>query len=210
MSSWDSDFILPVTKQFCTYNEISCSLSNGIILNDDEHLCLFFVFRLRLLMNNLLKIFFSLERVPILLPPDHNTLLKHMINVQWGVRQVFANGANGMCQWGWSRGNWSFPMFDLTYSDNGELHEKETKNYLPEEKVAILKRHLVDKLPLSDLCDEYALHPTVFYRWQKEFFDHGAAAFERDSIRQKNNEAVRIRELEQKLQRKNEVLSELM
>lgn len=88
--------------------------------------------------------------------------------------------------------------------------KRKRKKYQPEEKVAILKRHLVDKVPVSDLCDEYTLHPTVFYRWLKEFFEHGAAAFERDTARQKNKEAERIKELEAKLQRKNEVLSELM
>jgi transposase len=46
------------------------------------------------------------------------------------------------------------------------------------EKVRILRRHLVDKVPLSDACDEYALCPTVFYRWQKMFFENGVAAFE--------------------------------
>jgi len=71
--------------------------------------------------------------------------------------------------------------------------KRKRKNYQPEEKVAILKRHLVDKVPVSDLCDEYTLHPTVFYRWLKEFFEHGAAAFERDSARQKNKEVERIR-----------------
>ena len=39
---------------------------------------------------------------------------------------------------------------------------KERKNYTAEEKVAILKRHLVDKEPISSLCDELALQPTVF------------------------------------------------
>lgn len=88
--------------------------------------------------------------------------------------------------------------------------KRKRKKYQPEEKVVILKRHLMDKVPVSDLCDEYTLHPTVFYRWLKEFFEHGAAAFERDTARQKNKEAERIKELEAKLQRKNEVLSELM
>lgn len=88
--------------------------------------------------------------------------------------------------------------------------KRKRKNYQPKEKLAILKRHLVDKEPVSDLCDKYDHHPTVFYQWKKEFFEHGAAAFERDSVRQKNKEAERIRELEQKLQHKNEVLSELM
>lgn len=83
-------------------------------------------------------------------------------------------------------------------------------NYKPEEKVAILKRHLVDKIPVSDLCDECKLQPTVFYRWQKEFFENGASAFVKETSREKRKEKERIQVLEQKLQRKHEVLSELM
>ena len=56
--------------------------------------------------------------------------------------------------------------------------KKQRKHYTPEEKVAILRRHLLEKEPISKLCDEVGLQPTVFYRWQKEFFENGAAAFE--------------------------------
>ena len=56
--------------------------------------------------------------------------------------------------------------------------KKHRKHYTPEEKVAILRRHLVEGVPISDLCDESGLQPTVFYRWQKEFFENGAAAFQ--------------------------------
>ena len=56
--------------------------------------------------------------------------------------------------------------------------KKERKHYTAEEKVAILRRHLLDKVPVSDLCEELGLRPTVFYRWQKEFFENGAAAFQ--------------------------------
>ena len=52
---------------------------------------------------------------------------------------------------------------------------KPRKNYTAEEKVAILKRHLVEKTPVSDLCDELGLNPTVFYNWQKLFFENGVA-----------------------------------
>jgi transposase-like protein len=45
--------------------------------------------------------------------------------------------------------------------------KKQRKQYTPEEKVAILRRHLVEGVPISDLCDERGLQPTVFYRWQK-------------------------------------------
>jgi len=32
--------------------------------------------------------------------------------------------------------------------------KKQRKHYAPEEKVAILRRHLVEGVPISDLCDE--------------------------------------------------------
>jgi transposase len=87
---------------------------------------------------------------------------------------------------------------------------KKRKNYTAQEKVSILKRYLIDRVAVSDLCDEYNLQPTVFYRWQKEFFENGAAAFEKDNSTQKKAEQKRIEQLEAKLQVKNEVLSELM
>jgi len=87
---------------------------------------------------------------------------------------------------------------------------KKRYNYTPEEKVFILKRHLVEQVPISDLCDEYNLQPKVFYLWQKQFFENGAAAFVRDNDRAKRDDAQRIQKLEEKLRRKHEVLSELM
>ena len=50
---------------------------------------------------------------------------------------------------------------------------------MPEEKVAVLRRRLLNKEPNLDACDELGLQPTVLYRWPKEFFENGAAAFER-------------------------------
>ena len=87
------------------------------------------------------------------------------------------------------------------------------KHYSNAEKVAILRLHLLEKKPVSDLCDQYGIHPTLFYRWQKEFFENGHAAFENRGKRHKAVEAVKDRKiaaLEEKLQRKNEVLAELM
>jgi transposase len=60
--------------------------------------------------------------------------------------------------------------------------KKQRKHYTPEEKVAILRRHLVEGVRISDLCDELGLQPTVFYRWQKEFFANGTAAFEQRGL----------------------------
>ena len=88
---------------------------------------------------------------------------------------------------------------------------KERKNHTAEEKVAILRRHLIEKVPVSDLCEEFGLHPTMFYRWLKEFFENGAAAFQiAGPSRPQAGRQKRIASLEAKLRTKNEVLAELM
>jgi transposase len=88
---------------------------------------------------------------------------------------------------------------------------KKTRNqYSAEEKVAILRRHLLDQEPISKLCDELDLQPTVFYRWQKEFFENGAAAFQTKLRPNHQPEQERIEYLTKKIQTKDEVLAELM
>ncbi len=87
---------------------------------------------------------------------------------------------------------------------------KPRKHYTAQEKIAILRRHLVEKVPVSDLCEQYQLQPTVFYRWQQELFTNGAVALERKNSNLNGAEQRKIAALEAKLTRKNEVLSELM
>ena len=87
---------------------------------------------------------------------------------------------------------------------------KQRKHYTPEEKVAILRRHLLEKEPISKLCDEVGLQPTVFYRWQKELFENGAAAFQAKAPSHHQPQQIRIQYLEKKIQTKDEVLAELM
>jgi transposase-like protein len=89
------------------------------------------------------------------------------------------------------------------------MHKKR-KNYTSPEKVSILKEHLIEKVPVSDLCDKYGLHPTVFYRWQKEFFEKSVGAFDNPRDTRAAKLEHKVKDLEEKLSRKNEVLSELM
>jgi transposase len=84
------------------------------------------------------------------------------------------------------------------------------RSFSAEEKVSILRRHLVDKVPVSNLCDEYGLNPTVFYRWQKEFFENGAAAFERRSDGRERKLEEKVAALTAKLAHKDEVIAEIM
>src|SRR3954453_13544522 len=88
--------------------------------------------------------------------------------------------------------------------------KKQRKHYGGEEKVAILRRHLLEKEAICKLCDELGMQPTAFYRWQKEFFENGAAAFQSKGRTDQQAEKECIEFLEKKIQRKDEVLAELM
>jgi transposase-like protein len=90
---------------------------------------------------------------------------------------------------------------------------RQRRHFTPEQKVALLRLHLLEKKPVSDLCEEHSLSVTLFYLWQKQFFDNGAAAFANSGNRQQavqDSKDRKITALEDKLQRKNEVLAELM
>lgn len=88
--------------------------------------------------------------------------------------------------------------------------ETKRRRFSGPEKVAILRRHFLEKTPVSDLCDELGLNPNVFYEWQRKFFENGAAAFER----QGNGEVRKLQEknsaLQAKLAHKDEVIAEIM
>src|ERR1700684_1027135 len=89
---------------------------------------------------------------------------------------------------------------------------KERQHYTSEEKVTILRRQLMDHAPVCDRCEELGRRPTVFYRWQKEFFEKGAAAFQSKErpAREVEEKQKRIEFLEKKVPTKDEVLAELM
>ena len=89
------------------------------------------------------------------------------------------------------------------------------KNFTPEQKVAIVRRHVLEGVPVSDLCDEQGIHATLYYNWQKQLFENGAVAFERrpnqaNQRRQQDAADRKIAQLEAKLQKKNEVVAELL
>ena len=88
----------------------------------------------------------------------------------------------------------------------------ERRHFEREQKVAALKRHLLEKVPFSNLCYELGISVILFYHWQKTFFENGAAAFDngRKSKAVEDANVRKIEALEAKLQRKNEVMAELM
>ena len=79
--------------------------------------------------------------------------------------------------------------------------------------MAILRAHLIDRVPISELCDKHDMQPTLFYHWQKKLFEQGAAVFDQPrgkSSRQQAAEVRKVEALEAKIREKNEVVAELL
>ena len=89
-------------------------------------------------------------------------------------------------------------------------NEIRRRRLAPDEKIAILKAHLVDKKPISDLCDQHGIQPSQFYRWQQEFFERGSLVFESRGEKPSTALERKVTALEEKLVRKDSVLAELL
>jgi transposase len=90
--------------------------------------------------------------------------------------------------------------------------QQQRRHFAGTEKVTILKRHLLDKVAVSDLCQEHDIYPNQFYGWLKDFFENGHVAFDngRKAKAVEDAKDKKIEQLEAKLTRKNEVMAELM
>lgn len=80
-----------------------------------------------------------------------------------------------------------------------------------EYKIKLLQQHLIDKVPVSELCDKEGIKPSLFYKWQQDLFKYGHEVFsETKPAKTKNTEQEKITSLEAKLAKKDHVLAELM
>ncbi len=85
---------------------------------------------------------------------------------------------------------------------------KKRKRFTPEQKAAALRRHLVDRIPISQVCEEAGIQPAVFYRWQKTAFEALPGLFEKKP-KNKSDKNDEIAALRQRLARKDEVIAEI-
>ena len=88
------------------------------------------------------------------------------------------------------------------------------KRFSAEEKVRLLRLHLIEKQAVSQICDENGLNPNVFYRWQKQFFENAPAAFGQGGNGRKDSTVKKLErqndQLTAKLATKDEVIAEIM
>lgn len=91
------------------------------------------------------------------------------------------------------------------------MSQTERRHFSGEEKVKILRMHLLEGKAVSEVCEQNNITPSLFYQWQRTFFENGARAFEGPgNARSEIKWEKQIEGLEARLQRKHEVLSELM
>ena len=89
---------------------------------------------------------------------------------------------------------------------------KQRRQFTPEDKATILRRHLADHVAVSDLCDEYHIQPTLFYLWQRQAFEQLSAALQDGRARRSQTQAVsadrvRITALEARLAKKDAIIA---
>ena len=87
-----------------------------------------------------------------------------------------------------------------------------------DEKIAMLREHLLEGAKVSDLCQHREVEPSLFYRWQKQLFENGASVLERGegkmvkgaSNTEQRKYEEKLKALEEKLQRKDAVIAALV
>jgi transposase len=93
---------------------------------------------------------------------------------------------------------------------------KNRRSFTDEFKAKIVRRHLAEKVPVSDLAAESEIQPSLIHLWVKQVLDQAEKAFERSHggkrrrVVEDNSDKRRIAQLEAKLANKNEVIAELM
>ena len=96
--------------------------------------------------------------------------------------------------------------------------KQKRRRFTADQKAAAVRRHLADKVPVSDICDELKIQPSVFYDWQRQVFEGLDGFFEqarggkraqaaRDHELERRDE--RIAKLEAKIARKDEIIADI-
>jgi transposase len=92
--------------------------------------------------------------------------------------------------------------------------KRSRRQFSSEDKACAVKRHVLGDETVSAVCEDLGVAPNQFYRWQKELFDHGAAAFEVKRRGPSPGGETRrmekkIESLEAKLAQKDNVIAEI-
>ena len=86
---------------------------------------------------------------------------------------------------------------------------KRRANFTAEAKVAILREHLLEKVPVSEVCERHEIGPSQFYTWQKQLFEQGPKTFERIPSGRERELERKIEKLQARARDRDEVIAEI-
>lgn len=91
------------------------------------------------------------------------------------------------------------------------MADQKRRSFTSQEKVAVLREHFLEGKAISAVCEKHQIAPSLFYYWQKQFFENGEAAFERNGRdgRQERELTQKVDVLEARLARKDAVIAEV-
>jgi len=94
------------------------------------------------------------------------------------------------------------------------MSKRSRRHFTTEQKAALLRRHLVDKVPVSDLCNEIGLQPSVFYQWLRQVHENLAGALTTTPAplgpsKREKELAAEVAQLKAKLAKKDGVIAEI-
>ena len=87
---------------------------------------------------------------------------------------------------------------------------KKRFHYTAENKVKILREHLDNQVPISELAERYGVHPTMLYKWKKELFEGALETFSHKYMKSNKKQDLKTKALEEKLKKKDSLIAELL
>lgn len=91
--------------------------------------------------------------------------------------------------------------------------KRSRRHFSTEQKVALLQKYLVDKEPISKICEDQQLQPSVFYDWLRQaFVNIGAALGPPTSdgpTKREMDQARELAELKARLAKKDSVIADI-
>ena len=83
--------------------------------------------------------------------------------------------------------------------------KRATRRRFPtEDKVRIVMEGIRGEVPVAELCRREGIHPTIYYKWLKDFLEAGKARIRGDALREATSEEVK------QLRQENERLKQLV
>lgn len=83
------------------------------------------------------------------------------------------------------------------------------KHYSASRKVEIVREHLENQIPISELSRRYGIHPNMIHKWKKMLFENAVDNFS-SSKQTSSGQSVKLQQLEEKLKDRDSLIAEIM